>query len=447
MESTKPHYTQIIEGCLEPTVGSCGLSASNLEGWLGKLKPALAKMQASYNDQSLPLLRVPEHKDDLELARNALQKLSKGAETLVFFGIGGSGLGGKMLAQYCSYYNPQEDPKGHKGPPKVLFYGNLDGVTLENLFESLDLSTTRFVIISKSGGTAETLMQGLLALQAVVEQGHKKMIPDIFLGLTEPYKKGVKNGLRDLCEHYNIPTLDHHVGIGGRYSVLTNVGMLPAMAKGLDVAAIRQGAADIVQDMLGCTNAEQFPPALGAAVNVALDREKGIRNLVMMPYADQLERFGDWYAQLWAESIGKSGLGSTPIPVLGPLDQHSQLQLYLDGPRDHMVTLMRLQNGHEGVRLDPDLAKIARVEMLAGRTAGTLVAAEQNAIGDALVRSGRPTRTFEIPSLDERALGALIMHFMMETIFAADLYGIDAFDQPAVELGKVLTREYLSKTG
>jgi glucose-6-phosphate isomerase len=447
IEHSTPFYSQSIHGCLETAVGSYGLPEQLLESWVSKLHTPLANLQTAYTTRTLPLLRVPEDNDDLITARTALETLSQGAKTLIFFGTGGSGLGGRMLAQFSSWYIPGENSSGKPGHPEVRFYDNLDGYTLDKLFKSLDLASTRFVLISKSGGTPETLMQGLTALQAVVDAGLEEQIPQIFLGLTEPYRECLNNGLRDLCEHYKIPTLEHHTGVGGRYSVLTNVGLLPAMARGLDVVAIREGASDMVQAMMYCEDPADFAPAVGAALNVALDKEKNVRNLVLMPYADQLGEFGAWYAQLWAESLGKSGNGSTPIAALGPVDQHSQLQLYLDGPHDHMITLMRLSSAGTGPRLSPELAKLARADALAGRTAGDLVAAEQQAIGDALIKSGRPTRTIEIPSLDERTLGALIMHFMMETIFAANLYEIDAFDQPAVELGKVLTREYLAKMG
>ena len=440
-------YSQSIKGCLQPVLGSDGLSRGALEHSLEKLAPSLKKLQTAYENNSLPLLRVPRDSDDLVKAKTALDELCKDAKTLIFFGTGGSGLGGRMLAQYSSWFIPGENAPGHKGRPEVRFYDNLDGRTLERLFASLDFTTTRFVLISKSGGTPETLMQGLTALQAVIDAGLAEQIPQLFLGLTEPAIEGVNNGLRAVCEHYDIPLLEHHTGVGGRFSVLTNVGMLPAMARGLDVHALRAGADEMVQAMLACTDPAQFAPAVGAALNVALDRHKNIRNLVLMPYCDQLGQFGAWYAQLWAESLGKSGNGSTPVAALGPVDQHSQLQLYLDGPRDHMITLIRLANKGTGPRLSKALAKLAHAEMLGGHSAGDLVDAEQQAIADALIKSSRPTRTIDIPSLDERTLGALIMHFMMETIFAADLYGVDAFDQPAVELGKVLTREYLSQTG
>ena len=445
IEHTTPFYSHSIKGCLEPAIGSYGLSHSVLDTWIERLRPSLANLQSAYHDNSLPLLRVPEDQDDLLTARSALDRLAKGAKTLVFFGTGGSGLGGRMLAQHSSSCILSQNNASHEGRPQVLFFDNLDGRTLDYLFKNLHLPSSRFVMISKSGGTPETLMQALTAMQVHREAGLEEHIPTSFLGLTEPRQEGVSNDLRDLCDHFNIPMLDHHTGIGGRFSILTNVGLLPAMATGMDVEALRSGAAKMVQAMLDCRDPADFAPAIGAALNVALDRDKNIRNLVLMPYSEQLGKFSAWYAQLWAESLGKSEHGSTPIAALGPVDQHSQLQLYLDGPRDHMVTLMRIESEGVGPRLSPEFAKLAGAKVLGGRTIGDLVSAEQRAIGDALIKSGRPSRTIDIPVLDEKTLGALIMHFMMETIFAADLYGVDPYDQPAVELGKILTREYLSK--
>lgn len=444
---TNKFYRQSISGCLVDAVGAHGAALDRVALYVDSLRAPLERMKAAYESGSLPLLRVPEDRDDLTAAKAALDRLSQGARTIVFYGTGGSGLGGRMLAQYSSWYVPGENEPGAGGRPQVRFYDNLDGETLERTLAALDLPSTRFVLISKSGGTVETLMQAIATLQAVAAAGLADRIPQMFLGLTEPYGESSRNGLRDLCAHFNIPTLEHHTGVGGRYSVLTNVGLLPAMARGLDAIAIREGAAAQVREMLACSDPATFAPAIGAALAVVFDHDKNIRNLVLMPYADRLGQFGAWYAQLWAESLGKSGNGSTPIAALGPVDQHSQLQLYLDGPRDHLVTLMRLDCQGKGPRLSAELARIARAEPLAGRTAGDLVFAEQSAIRDALVKSGRPVRTIDIPALDETTIGALIMHFMMETILAADLYAIDAFDQPAVELGKIITREYLSKMG
>jgi glucose-6-phosphate isomerase len=176
-------------------------------------------------------------------------------------------------------------------------------------------------------------------------------------------------------------------------------------------------------------------------VAVALARERGIRCHVMMPYSDRLGRFAAWFAQLWAESLGKDGQGTAPIACLGPVDQHSQLQLFMDGPHEHLITVVRSPSAGAGPRLDAALANAAGLGYLGGRTAGDLVAAQAEALPQALARAGRPVRTFDLARLDEASLGALLMHMMLETILAAYLMGVDPFDQPAVELAKVITRE------
>ena len=229
--------------------------------------------------------------------------------------------------------------------------------------------------------------------------------------------------------------------------MLTNVGLLPALARGLDVRALRAGAAEVVATLRGASNAADLPAAVGAAVNVALARERGVRISVMMPYADRLARFAHWYVQLWAESLGKDGDGTTPIACLGPLDQHSQLQLFMDGPREHFMTVLRLATSGVGPHIDPELAAMAGLGEMAGRAVGDLVAAQTHGVPEALKQAGRPMRTFDLDRLDERTLGALLMHFMLETILAGRLLGVDPFDQPAVELAKRLSRERLQKSG
>jgi glucose-6-phosphate isomerase len=163
----------------------------------------------------------------------------------------------------------------------------------------------------------------------------------------------------------------------------------------------------------------------------------------MMAYADRLERFTRWYVQLWAESLGKDGKGTTPLAALGPVDQHSQLQLFMAGPRDKLFTVVTVKPQGRGPRLDSDLAKLAGEPDFGGRTIGDLVAAQGRATAETLARNDCPVRTIELDRLDERHLGALLMHFMLETIIAAHLIGVDPFDQPAVEEGKVLAKRYL----
>jgi glucose-6-phosphate isomerase len=197
--------------------------------------------------------------------------------------------------------------------------------------------------------------------------------------------------------------------------------------------------------LLAARTAAEFAPAQGAAVAVALARERGIRVQAIIPYADRLGRFSAWFAQLWAESLGKGGQGTAPIACLGPVDQHSQLQLFMDGPREHFITVVRAPSAGVGPRIDPPLAEGAGLGYLAGRTAGDLVAAQAEALPQALGKAGRPVRTIDLAALDERSLGALMMHMILETILAADLMGVDPFDQPAVELAKVITRERVAQ--
>jgi glucose-6-phosphate isomerase len=184
---------------------------------------------------------------------------------------------------------------------------------------------------------------------------------------------------------------------------------------------------------------------LGAALAVALTEKKAKTITVMMAYADRLERFTRWWVQLWAESLGKDGKGTTPVAALGPVDQHSQLQLFIAGPRDKLFTILTLDPAGRGPRLESGLATLAGEPNFAGRTMGDLVAAQGRATAETLARNGCPVRTIHVPRLDERALGALLMHFMLETIIAARLIGVDAFDQPSVEEGKVLAKKYLEE--
>jgi glucose-6-phosphate isomerase len=440
-------YRQSIAGCLSGAIGEHGLTESELGRWLEKLAPALHDLKADHASGRLPLLRIAGETADLDAAEAALEKLSEGAEIIVFFGTGGSGLGGQTLAQLGGWGLPGVscDPEdGRRNRPRTRFYDNLDPLTLAAGLARLDLSRTRFVVTSKSGGTTETLAQLITTLSVIKDAGLESRIPELFLGITEPEKPGKANGLRALLASLGVPMLDHHTGIGGRFSCLTNVGLLPALARGLDARKIRAGAAEVIDALVSASFPAAFAPAIGAATAVGLSKERAIRTLVMMPYNDRLGRFSDWYAQLWAESLGKGGEGTTPLPALGPVDQHSQLQLFMDGPREIAVTLVRVASKGEGPRLDAGMAALAGQPFLGGRTIGDVVDAQSHAVAEALTKAGRPVRTFDIETLDERSMGALLMHFMIETILAGRLLDLDPFDQPAVELAKTLTRERLA---
>ena len=438
-------FNQNIDGCLGSTIGKYGLSRSQYDAWIERAGPHVEALKDDYRNNRLALLRIAEEVSDIAEAEAVLARLSVGANTLVFYGTGGSGLGGQTLAQIAGWKIPGVANEAQRARPRTRFYDNLDGGTLEGVLKTLDLAESRFIVTSKSGGTAETLAQVIATLSAVKAAGLEAQIPKLFLGITEPAQPGKSNGLRTLLAKFAIPMLEHHTGIGGRFSCLTNVGLMPALARGLDARAIRAGAKTVIDALLAAKTPQDFAPAVGAATAVALAKEKGISNLVMMPYADKLGRFSAWFVQLWAESLGKGGEGTTPIGAVGPLDQHSQLQLFMDGPRQHYLTILRVASADTGPKIDAELAGLAGAGMLGGHTVGDVVAAQAHAVPEALARAGRPVRTIDVAKLDEKALGALLMHFMIETILAGRLLGVDPFDQPAVELAKVLTRERLAK--
>ncbi|MGC1947450.1 MAG: glucose-6-phosphate isomerase [Pseudolabrys sp.] len=435
------NIVQSIDSAREEKIGPHGIAADALKAALARAEGALDQIRARHADSTLPLLRLPETRADLETIKDTARQLADRATDIVILGTGGSSLGGQTLAQLTGFAVPGVGVLG--APPQLHFIDNLDPDSFETLLARLPHATTRFVAISKSGGTAETLMQTIAALSALREAGLQTRIPDIFLGISEPSRSGKVNGLRDLLGKFRVSMLDHDAGVGGRYSALTNVGLLPAAFLGLDIAAVREGAGIALAPVLAKKPAMQVPSAVGAALSVALSESKGKSISVLMAYCDRLQRFTHWYVQLWAESLGKNGKGTTPLAALGPVDQHSQLQLFIGGPRDKLFTVITVDGAGSGPSMDGDLAKLAGEPGFAGKSIGDLVAAEGRATAETLAKNGCPVRTIHINRLDEEALGELMMHFMLETIIAAHLLGIDPFDQPAVEEGKVLAKKYL----
>ena len=434
-------FVQSIDNAQTARIGAEGVPADAFAAALKRSEGALDWLRARHADGGLPLLRLPAQRDDLAAITQAARRLVAGASDVVLLGTGGSSLGGQTLTQVAGHAVPGVGLL--RDPPRLHFMDNLDPDSFATLLARLPLSTTRFVAISKSGGTGETLMQSAAVLAALKQAGLERRIGELVLGLSEPASGGKCNGLRDLFAPFGVPFLNHDTGVGGRFSVLTNVGLLPAAMLGLDIEAIRSGAAVALAPVLERKPATEVPAAVGAALSVAL-AENGKRIAVVMAYADRLERFTRWYVQLWAESLGKDGKGTTPIGALGPVDQHSQLQLFIAGPRDKLFTVVTVATAGRGPRIEAELANLCGEPDFAGKTIGDLVAAQGRATAETLAKNGCPVRTIHLSKLDEASLGDLLMHFMLETIVAAHLLGVDAFDQPAVEEGKVLAKKYLA---
>ena len=421
------HYRHDIAGCLAEAVGKRGLTAAELESTLKRAASSLVAFAALKRAGKTPFLSLPSRRTDLKALKRLAAEFRRFKDVIVL-GTGGSSLGGQTLV---ALGRPRQVPRLH-------FMDNIDPASFKDLFGGLKPAKTGLIAISKSGGTAETLTQLFACLDWLGSKYAERAVV-----ITEPGR----NPLRRLAASRKMRALDHDPDLGGRFSVLSNVGLLPAMIAGLDAASFRAGAAETLDQALAAKDARQSPPALGAAVSVALAERRGIAASVIMPYVDRLAPFGLWFRQLWAESLGKDGKGTTPIRALGTVDQHSQLQLYLGGPADKMFTLVLLAQAGQGPVLPKSLSANKDLAYLAGRRMGDLLEAEQQATATTLVRTGRPTRIISLARLDEKSLGALLMHFMLETVIAADLLGVNAFDQPAVEEGKRLARQRLGEMG
>lgn len=431
-------YTQDIAGCLAGRIGPAGLRDSELGRRVALAAPALAALRHWHKEGSLPLLRLPAREDDLPALEVIAADCRARFDDVIVLGTGGSSLGGRTLYRLA---DPGFGPPD--GTPRLHFMDNVDPASFQALFTAVDFKRTGIVVISKSGGTAETLMQFLICLEPLVLAVGEENVAAHVTAITEQ----TDNPLRKLARRYGIPTIEHDPKVGGRFSVLSCVGMLPALIAGLDVRALRRGAQSVLDTALAAKSPMDCPPAVGAAVSLLLADSRGAGQTVLMPYLDQLNDFSFWYRQLWAESLGKDGNGTTPVNALGTVDQHSQLQLYLAGPADKMFTLILGTAAGTGPRIADGIAGEATPEYLRGRTMGDLLDAEQRATAETLIRNKRPTRLIHIDKADEGTLGALMMHFMLETIIAAHLLDIDPFDQPAVEEGKLLTRDYLAEMG
>ena len=389
---------------------------------------ALDWLRQQHRSKGLELLGIPARTDDLRAATKQAAAL-KGFSTVAVLGIGGSSLGGQALTALRKVQKPY-----------VEFHDNPDPFSWAKALKRFDLKKMHFIAISKSGGTAETLMQVLTAAQALEKAGVKSLKKH-FTIITESHQ----SALADFADSIGAVKLDHPTGVGGRYSVLTMVGMLPGLVMGLNFKQLRAGAQTALAQVLDAKTPADAPAAVGAALHQALAAEGKLATTILWPYADDLAVFGGWWRQLWAESLGKDGKGSTPVSVLGPVDQHSQLQLFRDGPGNALFSLVQVETRGKGAAAPRGPAKALKLDYLAGRRLGDLVDAECRATAQTLFKNGRPVRQIHLSKVDEFHTGALMMHFMLETIIMGKLMGVDPFDQPGVEEGKVLARQYLAE--
>jgi glucose-6-phosphate isomerase len=367
-------------------------------------------------------------------------------DDVVILGIGGSALGPIALrtALRPSGWNMLSNER-RGGFPRLHVLDNVDPETIAALLERLDMSRALFIVTSKSGGTAETMSQFLIVHQALEEK--KLAVRDHIIFVTDP----AQGALRPLAQQLGVPGLDIPPSVGGRFSVLTPVGTLPAALIGIDVPKLLGGAAEMAQRCTSSKLAENPAGVFGTLQWIADTKHGKVIN-VFMPYSDPLRDFADWFVQLWAESLGKhlpdgSSVGQTPLPALGATDQHSQVQLFMEGPKNKVVTFVAVAERGTDLTIPHGFSEVKELGYLGGHSLAELISIEQRATAGALAKRGRPNMTITLDRVDEWHVGGLMMLLELATAYAGQLYGIDAFNQPGVELGKQFAYAQLGRPG
>ncbi|BDB96438.1 hypothetical protein [Candidatus Hydrogenosomobacter endosymbioticus] len=383
-------------------------------------------------NRMLPFLEAPFNEECIEKAESVVSHFRK-FESVLVIGTGGSSLGARTMTSLLQSWVMADNAF-----PKLYFLDNLDAEIFWEIMSIVNPKTTGVIAVSKSGETAETLIQVMRCIEywsGIIDIG---TLSEQFLFITEPKN----NFLRKIAAHFGIKCMDHPTNIGGRFSCFSLGSILPPMIIGFDVRKFFHGAASTCnQIFLGRLRA----PIDGAALALALYNTKNIRTHVFFPYGDAFSSFTFWCRQLIAESIGKNGVGFTPVYGMGPVDQHSQLQLYMDGPDDKLFTvLFEKQVARE--RLSPNTWDfLPSLRPFAISAIADLVSAQCNATCQALMKKKRPVRILCVHVLNEQTLGALMMNFIIETLITAEIFHVDPLTQPSVEIGKKIALDALSK--
>ena len=395
---------------------------------------------------SVGFVDLPSDKALLAQVENFSSAARGKYDDVVILGIGGSALGPIALrtALRPSGWNMLDD-KARGGYPRLQVLDNVDPETIDALLGRLRLERTLFIVTSKSGGTAETMSQFLIVYDRIARK--KLDVAKQLVFVTDP-KQGA---LRPLAERLKVPALDIPANIGGRFSVLSAVGTLPAALIGIDVKSLLSGAADMAKR---CENPDltKNPAGVYAMLQWLADTRLTKKIAVFMPYSDPLRDFAAWFVQLWAESLGKqrpdgTSVGSTPLAALGATDQHAQVQLFMEGPADKTVTFVAVDKRATDVTIPPAFGDVKELGYLAGHSLGELIDVEQRATAGALAKRGRPNMTIHLDRVDASHVGQLMMLLELATAYAGQLYGIDAFNQPGVELGKQFAYALLGRPG
>ncbi len=429
---------------MDANIGSAhGLSMETIKTLSGRGLSALKELRERAGKEELGFYNLPNQDALCNEIESYAETVRKRFDYFVHIGIGGSALG--SIALQTSLRDSQYN-SGHK--PKIYFPDNIDPDWLHELAAQIDVSKTLFHVVSKSGATAETAATMLYFMDFLTNE----LDDDFYKNLvftTDP----AAGLLNQIAREYPIKCFRIPPGVGGRFSVLTPVGLVPAAIAGIDIKKLLSGAAEMAAV---CDNENMLknPAFMFAAIHyLYMQKNKNIS--VMMPYSNKLKDMADWYKQLWAESLGKRfdlnkekiECGQTPANALGATDQHSQIQLYVEGPNDKVITFLEVEQFKHDAELKNHFTYIPEFDYLQGKTLGQLLNAEKAATELALTNNARPNLTLKMKDVSEENIGAFFFLLEAATAFAGALLNIDAFNQPGVEEGKVATYALMDRKG
>lgn len=386
---------------------------------------AVASYQKTISSPEIGFFGLPNRRDLLDATQKVYNKF-KHKKHFVHIGIGGSALGPEMLLAAL--------PNG--SGVEFVFINNIDPDDLCKKLEKVNIKEALIYVVSKSGTTAETVAAMAIVLSKLEEAGIKEdQFKDYFVFCTDP----VKGELRKLSQKWKVEALEIPANVGGRFSVLTPCGLLPALFAGVDVEDLLEGAENIQKHLQDPTVGKDF---FELAFWIKDLHDKGVHQTVMMPYSSLLKEYSAWFVQLWAESLGKDGKGLTPVPAYGATDQHSQMQLFMEGPKDKVLMLIEVEKFNSDFSLKnsieadafKNLSPFKLSELMKAELEGTLTALKEN---------DRHVVHMKIPSLNAEFVGQLILFAECLTVMVGELLKVDPFNQPGVEAGKKYANEWL----
>ena len=437
---------------MEKSLGANGIKDGELKAHAKQAEAAFNYVKANRGKDELFMgwTELPYNQNEIveDILKTAAEVRSK-FKYFVVLGIGGSALGPIMVFNALKHLHYNELPDEKRGGPKFYVEDNVDPVRMQALLDVIEPEKTCFNVISKSGATSETMTQYLIIADILKKKGVN--LPDNMIFTTDASRGNlikIDKTFGGAFKKYVLPD-----GVGGRFSEMCPVGLLPAAVLGIDIKAMLQGAA--YMDEI-CSTADVYSnPALACAVLQYITMKQGKNINVLMPYSDNLKLMADWYCQLWAESLGKAvdydgkvvNAGTTPVKSLGVTDQHSQVQLYIEGPYDKVITFISVQQYACEMPIAHGCEDIPDVGFLGGHTMQELIQAENKATAYALMRAGRMNYTINMPVVNEFTLGQLMYLLELQTAYTGALLNINTFNQPGVENGKKATFALLGKHG